>query len=181
MGEGARKVLVIGYGNPGRLDDGLGPALAAELEQRGLPGVTVELDYQLSVEDARTVAEHDVVVFADASLSGPEPFSFRRIGPKPGSHFSSHIVEPEGVLALAQEVFRAAPEAYVLGIRGYAFDEFGESLSERAEANLAAALEFIERVVREGSYREAESELRKLPVVDAAASNGDGQCKTENT
>jgi hydrogenase maturation protease len=181
MGEGARKVAVIGYGNPGRLDDGLGPALAAALEKRGMPGLTVEADYQLGIDTARTVAEHDVVVFADASLIGPEPFSFRRIGPKASAHFSSHIVEPEGVLALAQEVFRATPEAYVLGIRGYEFDEFGESLSERAEANLAAALEFIERVVCDGSYSEAEAELGKQSVVDAAASDEDGRCKTENT
>ena len=28
-----RNVLLIGFGNPGRLDDGLGPALAAEIER----------------------------------------------------------------------------------------------------------------------------------------------------
>ncbi len=181
MGEGAPKVLLIGYGNPGRLDDGLGPALAAALEKLELPGVTVEADYQLAVEDAGTVAEHDVVVFADASLTGPEPFSFRRIGPKPGSNFSSHIVEPEGVLALARELFGAKTEAYVLGIRGYVFDEFGESLSDEAQANLAAAFEFIRRVVREGSFREVEAELSELSVLDATPSNGDGRCKTGNT
>jgi hydrogenase maturation protease len=27
------RVLVIGYGNPGRQDDGLGPAAAAEIEK----------------------------------------------------------------------------------------------------------------------------------------------------
>ena len=181
MSEGARKAVVIGYGNPGRLDDGLGPALATALEERGVPGLTIEADYQLGLETARTVADHDVVVFADASLSGPEPFSFRRIEPKASAHFSSHIVEPEGVLALAQQVFRAEPEAYVLGIRGYEFDEFGESLSERAKVNLAAAIEFIERVVRDGSYGAAEAELSKQSVVDAAASDEDGRCKTENT
>ena len=36
----AARVLVIGYGNPGRWDDGLGPALAAELGGLGLPNVT---------------------------------------------------------------------------------------------------------------------------------------------
>ena len=47
-----RKVLLIGYGNPGRLDDGLGPALAAAVEKLAIPGVTVDADYQLNVEDA---------------------------------------------------------------------------------------------------------------------------------
>jgi hydrogenase maturation protease len=151
----ARKVLVIGYGNPGRLDDGLGPAFAAALEARTLAGVTVESDYQLTIEDARTVADHDVVVFVDASLADPEPFSFRRIGPKPASTFSSHVVEPEAVLALAEEVFKARPKAYVLGIRGYAFDEFGETISAPAQANMAAALEFLVRVIGEGSFERA--------------------------
>jgi hydrogenase maturation protease len=147
-----RRVLVIGYGNPGRLDDGLGPAFARELEQAGLPGVTVEADYQLAVEDAHALADHDVVVFVDASLTAPEPFSFQRIGPKADAHFSSHIVEPEGVLALARELFGATTAAYVLGIRGYVFDEFGETISERAQANLAAALAFLRRVIVDGSF-----------------------------
>ena len=181
MRKGGRKVLVIGYGNPGRLDDGLGPALAAGLEQLELPDVTIEADYQLAVEDAGTVAEHDVVVFADASLSGPEPFTFRRVEPKASSNFSSHIVEAEGVLALAQELFGAKPDAFMLGIRGYAFDEFGEGLSDGARNNLAAALEFIERVVREGSFHEAAAAHRESAAPEGAPSNGDGPCKTEST
>jgi len=181
MGEGAPKVLVIGYGNPGRLDDGLGPALAAALEKLGLPGVTVEADYQLVVEDAGAIAEHDVVVFADASLSGPEPFSFCRIEPKTDSNFSSHLLEPEGALALAQTLFSASTEGYVLGIRGYEFDEFGESLSDKARANLASAVEFLENVLRKGCFREAAAALNKVSVVDTGPSNGDRRCKTENT
>ena len=36
-------MLLLGYGNPGRLDDGLGPALAAQVERLALPGVTVRV------------------------------------------------------------------------------------------------------------------------------------------
>jgi len=187
MGEGGRspgegwRVLVIGYGNPGRLDDGLGPAFASELEQAGLPGVTVEADYQLAVEDARALADHDVVVFVDASLTAPEPFSFRRIEAKPEAHFSSHIVEPEGVLALARELFGARTEAYVLGIRGYVFDEFGETISEQGRANLAAALAFLERVIRAGSFGEAAREQKEQSVPDSTPSDEDGPCTTGST
>ena len=49
MSEPTRRILVIGYGNPGRRDDGLGPALAARLEALALPGVTVESDFQLAI------------------------------------------------------------------------------------------------------------------------------------
>lgn len=144
-----RRILVIGFGNPGRCDDGLGPALAAWLEGRSLPGVTVDSDYQLTVEDADSVARHDVVVFADASVGGSEPFYFRRTQPHGTLGFSSHSVEPGEVLALAATLFDGTPEAYVLGIRGYAFNEFGEGLSGKASANLAAAAAFIDCVLRE--------------------------------
>ena len=142
------RILVLGYGNPGRRDDGLGPACAAELEKLGLPDVTVDSDYQLTVEDADALARHDVVVFIDAAVDGPEPFAFRRIEPGPAVVFSSHSATPEGVLTLTDELFHEQPDAYVLGIRGYEFNEFGEALSERARANLAAALAFITPVLR---------------------------------
>ena len=61
-----KKILLIGYGNPGRLDDGLGPAFAKAVEALHTPGVTVEANYQLAVEDAHAVAQHEIVVFADA-------------------------------------------------------------------------------------------------------------------
>jgi len=158
MSPAAAKVLVIGYGNPGRLDDGLGPGLADALEKLRLPGVTVQVDYQLSVEDAVVVAEHDVVVFADASVTGPEPFFFDPVEPNGRLSFSSHSVAPPAVLALAHELFDAGTEGYVLGIRGYRFDEFGESLSQRAQANLAAALQFLQALLLDGAFRSGRAD-----------------------
>jgi hydrogenase maturation protease len=134
------EVLVIGYGNPGRLDDGLGPAFAQALEQLGLPGVEVEVDYQLMVEHAAEIARHRLVVFADAAASGPAPFSLRRLAPRPDQGFSTHRAEPGALLALAGGLFGARVEGYALGIRGYEFDSFGERLSPGARANLEAAL-----------------------------------------
>jgi hydrogenase maturation protease len=145
-------VLVIGYGNPGRRDDGLGPAAAAALEKLALSGVTVDADYQLTVEYASEAARHGAVVFIDAACEGPEPFAFRPIEPGASISFSTHSVQPDGVLALAVELFQARPAAYVLGIRGYTFNEFGEGLSARAQANLAAALDFIEPVIRNRTF-----------------------------
>ena len=130
------KILLIGYGNPGRLDDGLGPALAEAVAALGLPGVTVDSDYQLTVEDAAAAAENDVVIFADASVNGEEPFFFREIVAEGTLGFSSHSVDPEAVLAMAVDLFGAKTKGYALGIRGYQFDEFGERLSDKARENL---------------------------------------------
>ena len=171
MGDDGRKILLIGYGNPGRLDDGLGPALAAAVEKLNIPGITVEANYQLNVEDAAAMAQHDFVVFADADVTGPEPFSFRRIQPKREISFSSHSVEPEALFGLAQQLFGAKTEGYVLAIRGYCFDDFGESLSDRARANLAAAVEFITPVLRERTFRAVAEPADERPMTDTALSS----------
>jgi len=152
-------VLLIGYGNPGRLDDGLGPALAKDIAGMGLPGVKVDSDYQLCVEDAAAAAQVDTVIFADADTRGPAPFWLKRLAL--GSirpSFSSHSVSPEGVLALARELFDAKTEAWLLGIRGYEFNEFGERLSEKARENLVAATEFLKEALRSGRIEEIRAE-----------------------
>jgi len=173
-------VLILGYGNPGRLDDGLGPALAEAIEARSLPGVTVEADYQLTVEDAAELARHRVVIFADADAAGPEPFSMTRLEPssQPLS-FSTHSVEPGDVLALAAELFGAEPEAWVLGIRGYEFDEFEERLSDKAQANLDAAVRYVEEAIRTGTFQEARPAGGQLDRPQATGE--DDPCKTEST
>lgn len=148
-------MLVIGFGNPGRLDDGLGPAVAEGIGAQALPGVTADADYQLQVEDAAAVAAHDVVIFADAAVSGREPFSFRPTQARTDASFTTHSLAPEAVLGLAREMFGAQAEAYTLAIRGYAFNEFGEGLSEKAAANRDAALRFMEGVIRSDLFADA--------------------------
>jgi hydrogenase maturation protease len=149
------RVLIIGYGNPGRGDDGLGPAFAATMEERAPAAVTIDADYQLTVEHAEAAARHEVVVFADAAAAGPEPFRFERVRPVRGVSFSTHSLEPSGVLGLAEELFDARTAAYVLGIRGYEFDEFREGLSPRAAQNLAAAVTFFAAALRDRSFDDA--------------------------
>lgn len=157
------RVLVIGYGNPGRRDDGLGPAAAAALETLRLPDVTVDSDYQLTVEDAAAVAEHDVAVFIDAACDGAAPFRFAPVTPGDTVSFSTHSVGPDSVLALAHELFGARTRAFVLGIRGYEFHAFGEGLSAPAAANLRAALAFVEPVIRERNFCEAAAPPAQSP------------------
>lgn len=145
----SRSVLVLGYGNPGRRDDGLGPRFAEAIDRMGLSRVHVESAYQLQAEDAAAVADHDVVVFVDADVSCADPFELRPILPAGEPRFSTHSLAPETVLSMAWKYLEALPEAYVLAIRGEDFDAFGEGLSERASRNLAAALAFLEQFLEE--------------------------------
>jgi hydrogenase maturation protease len=139
----AERVLVLCWGNPGRLDDGLGPCLAERLESLKLDGVKIESAYQLQIEHADQVARADLVVFVDAAATGPSPFLARPLGPMGRPAFSTHALEPGTILALARELYGADPRAILVGVRGYEFDGFGERLSPRAEDNLEAARSWL--------------------------------------
>ena len=149
------KVLFIGYGNPGRLDDGLGPALAARIEALSLKGMTVEAEYQLAVENAYDVSIHDIVIFADAAVRGKAPFFFKGIHPRSPLSLGSHSVSPEAVLFFAERLFHSRARGYVLGIRGYEFNGYNERLSERAEKNLEEAFHFVAKLVQSGNFNSA--------------------------
>jgi hydrogenase maturation protease len=138
------RILVYGYGNPGRVDDGLGPALASALEGSVPAGVRVDSNYQLALEDAMAVATHEVVLFVDAAASGPAPFSLARVATdRRGPHFTTHSVSPGELLAVAEQLSKEPAVAFVLGIRGYEWGEFAERLSAVAEKNLETAVRFV--------------------------------------
>ena len=135
-------ILIYGYGNPGRQDDGLGPALIEQLEAwtkaEGITGVAFDSNYQLNAEDALAVVESGQVVFVDAAKEGPSPFEFRLLAPQRKIAFSTHAMSPEGVLALADELYGARPLAWLLAIRGYEWEP-NEPPTPAALANLAVA------------------------------------------
>jgi len=136
------KVRLIGIGNPGRQDDGLGPALIDKINSCPPFSVNAEWRYQLNIEDAQAIQDADMVVFADATTEGAEPATLTEITPASDIAFTTHALAPESVLALAEELYGRAPKAYVLAIRGYAWD-IGEDLSPQASANLDRALSLL--------------------------------------
>ncbi|GAB4528731.1 MAG: hydrogenase [Roseibium sp.] len=136
-------MLLIGYGNPGRGDDGLGPAFSERIAARRLPGLEVDTDYQLVAEHALAISTHDLVVFADAEIGGTSGYSFREISPGAPEVLGSHSLVPETVLALSKTLYGARPKAFVLGISGYDYGEVKEGLSETAARNLAEAEVFF--------------------------------------
>ena len=149
------KTLILGWGNPGRRDDGLGPAFVEALASLDLPGVEAEFDYQLQIEHAERLSHFDRVVFVDADLETSRSFRLERIRARDGGAcFTTHHVAPENLLALSRKLFGHEPEAWVLGISGYDFDAFEEGLSPQAAVNLEKALEHLVSTARE--YRWSE-------------------------
>lgn len=136
------KILISGYGNPGRQDDGLGPILIEKLEADNLSGIELDSNYQLNIEDAYDMAEAKVVFFVDASIDCKEPFEFNKLDAESTITFTTHSMAPGSVLALCQEVFNADVEAWVLAIRGYEW-EFDAPMTAKAKSNLEAAYSFI--------------------------------------
>jgi hydrogenase maturation protease len=165
MSEQALRILVIGFGNPGRRDDGLGPTLAARLEALGLPGVTVESDYQLSIEHAQLAAAHDIVVFADAAadIDGGAPFYLRSVQAAPDAFCFSHSISPPAVLQLAAQCFGSRPRGWLLGIRPVDLDSFAEGLTPEAEANLSAALTAFRETFESGGLAQRKDDCDKAP------------------
>lgn len=136
-------VLVLGYGNPGRQDDGLGCAAAAAIAGLGLAGVRTNAKVQLAIDDAYDASKCAAVIFVDASKSAAAPFSVEPVVPSSEqTFFASHDVRPEFILGLCRRVYGCSPDARVIGIRGYAFG-FNEGLTAPARANLDAAVTYL--------------------------------------
>lgn len=140
-------ILVYGYGNPGRQDDGAGVLLAEELDkwiaERKLTDVHTDTNYQLNLEDAATVSRYDLVIFADASQGELDDFRMDRLTGSGQVEFTMHAVSPAFILHLSKEVFNREPEAYLLHIKGYEW-EFMAGMTEKAKINLRNALHFVE-------------------------------------
>ncbi len=135
--------LLIGYGNQGRGDDGLGPEFAARLEDKGLQGLTIDADYQLTVDHALMVAEADVVVFVDAAIGSEKPYFFDEAKPSENASISSHELSPSAVLSLCKTLYSHEPKAHILGIAGYVYGDIREGLSAEALHNLELAEAFF--------------------------------------
>jgi hydrogenase maturation protease len=133
------KILLFGYGNPGRGDDALGPELMSRIEEMQFAGVECQNDMQLQVEHVTDLNSCDQVLFIDADMSCAEPFDFSETGPARDDSYTSHAMSPSALLHAYRMVYcKEAPPAYLLRIRGYDFG-LGDPLSDKASANLQAA------------------------------------------
>ena len=82
--------LLIGFGNQGRGDDGLGPLFAERIERAAPAGLAIDIDYQLTVDHALIAAEADLVIFADAEIGAEGEFSFAPVKGEGATGMGSH-------------------------------------------------------------------------------------------
>lgn len=138
-------ILVIGVGNSGRNDDGLGWKFVDIASQTMRGCFDFEYRYQLQVEDTELVSKYNKVIFVDASQAATEN-GFEIMRCKKAGHyfFSSHLQSPETILYLAEMLYNKRPEAYTVAIEGQNWG-LGKSLSKQAEKNLKTALAYFEK------------------------------------
>lgn len=143
----ATRLVVFGWGNDARGDDGLGPLLLGRIAELALPHVVAIEDFQLQIEHAMDLEGADLALFLDASVAAPAPFAFTETGPRADFSHTSHAMTPEAVLdVFARVLGRRPPPAFVLAMRGEAF-ELGSGLGPAAAAHLEAAWTFVRPLV----------------------------------
>ncbi len=148
-------ILIIGYGNPLRGDDGVGWHAAQRLEHSlGGEGVEVVTAHQLTPELAFDASTASAVVFIDASVA-VEPGCVSRVVITPMEDVavaSTHDLEPEALLGLAKMLYDACPESVMFAVGADSF-EVTEQLSPKASAALEEVVRQVEDFVRSRAGR----------------------------
>lgn len=146
-----RRVLIIGYGNPLRADDGVGWQAARRLAEL-LHDESIEILalHQLTPELAEPISRADLVIFIDASHEGrPGSWKCEPLGLNTnlGNSLAHHFT-PTSLLTYAQAIFKASPTALVVSMAGESF-AYREQLTPSIEAALPQLIEHVrERIAR---------------------------------
>ncbi len=145
-------VLVIGYGNLLRSDDGVGQQVANAVADWQMPHVETLACVQLTPELSARMAEADLVIFVDAQRQAlGDEVGVHTLWPTPELSTRSalsHHIGPGGLLMQTQQLFKKHPQAVLISVPGVNF-ELGEALSPTAERGMRKALQEIRRLVQE--------------------------------
>ncbi|MCL6471920.1 MAG: hydrogenase maturation protease [Firmicutes bacterium] len=142
-------ILVIGYGNPLRGDDGAGLFVARQLsklsELSAHDNIKILSLHQLTPELADDISKAKLVIFIDASWNQPPGhLSCKMVMPGPSiTGITTHHLEPSGLLTFTQGLYGVFPDTVIIiTIGGNSFG-FVEDLSP----SVAAALPKLEKVL----------------------------------
>ncbi|MDP3352557.1 MAG: hydrogenase maturation protease [Flavobacteriaceae bacterium] len=137
--------LILGIGNYGRQDDGLGWEFLDLLQKtsKAKHQFKLEYRYQLQIEDAELLCEYDNVVFVDASKRILEDgYRITKGVPSNQYEFTSHTLAPETILFLSNQLYNHQPNAYILEIEGFKWSLMN-GLSIKAKINLIKAFSYF--------------------------------------
>lgn len=161
-------VLVVGYGNGLRSDDGVGRVVAERLaDDPRLAGATVLSLHQLTPELAIDISRASLVVLIDAALGGrPGEVTVGRLtaadasAPSPAASFTHHL-DPASLVALATGLFGGEPRVHLVTIAAATMG-VGDQLSPAVTAALPRAIQTVVDLVLEASAGAARVDRRRV-------------------
>ncbi len=141
-------ILIIGYGNNLRSDDGVGRYLAEMIDQQQLPLVKTLSVHQLTPELVLEITESKAVIFIDAMIAFP-PFeiSLQSLEATQDKTRLGHTSNPEQLLSLCKNLYHKFPSAWLLTIPTHNF-EFGETFSALTQNAIAPALIILTQLIK---------------------------------
>lgn len=133
-------ILVIGYGNPLRGDDGVGRVVLEHL-RRAAPSDRVEYltCHQLTIELVEPIRRAGLVLLIDAAAGDPPGVTACQIvtPEQESAPTLLHYMTPGSLLAGAAALYGAAPPTLLWTLTGASF-EYGEGLSDPVQQAIPA-------------------------------------------
>jgi hydrogenase maturation protease len=144
------RVLVLGYGNPLRTDDGLGWHVAVQLFRANTsPDVHIVPCHQLTPDLAETASFAENVIFIDCSRQGnPGDLCCQEVISQAGPASFTHDLSPAALLALAAELFGVCPKGWLFSVCGECF-EAGEDLSPTVSRRVPELKALVGRTIED--------------------------------
>jgi len=148
--ESMSRILVIGYGNPLRGDDGFGVYVAEKLRREVVEDqVTLMTRHLLTPELAEDLSETEFVIIIAVSSSAPYGAQIcRRIRPELSvmQSFASGM-SPEVLLSCTQAVYDHLPQCLLVEVGSSRFDQ-GAGLSPEIAGLVEPAAEVVQAIIR---------------------------------
>lgn len=143
-----QSILVIGYGNELRGDDGVGQRVARAVEEWRVPNLRSLAVHQLTPELAEELVDVDRVIFVDADADANK-LEIRVSPIKPADFVATtgHTSAPQMLLAIAQALYNAVPQAWLVRIPAVNF-ELSNDLSPITSQGMEEALDEIDRLIK---------------------------------
>jgi hydrogenase maturation protease len=142
------RVLILGYGNPIRSDDGLGWHVAVELFRANKSSdVEVLPCHQLTPELVNSISHAETVLFIDCTKDGtPGEFRCQELQWQTGPVTYTHDLSPGALLDLSSQLYGCCPRAFLLTICGECFAT-GEKVSETVARQLPALKQRVRELI----------------------------------
>lgn len=152
-----KKLLIIGYGNPDREDDGvawhilraltkkldLDPPESYEDEFPEFALIDFAFHLQLTPEMAEDISVYQYVCFVDAHTGSiPEPVRLIDVESEFQASPFTHHLTPQSLLSMCETIYEKKPDAALLSVLGHRF-LFSRQLSEETAKLVPEAVELI--------------------------------------